>query len=300
MRRGINASFWLLYLGAVLSLLGGFAGELHPAGTALAVFRLYALLAVAVAMLVFAMTKRRIMAALSLVLLGYGAYSVAPQLRNPQPVEGLLLLQSNTRFDNDARGLVDYAKAHAPDIITLQEVTTRSIPQLAQLRGLYPYQVICPYGSVGGVAILSKFRFSSPQGQGCHAGQGMVSAQVEAPWGEITVVSLHMHWPWPYGQTAQLAELLPLLAALNGPVIVGGDFNMVPWALPVAQVATATDTTVIGGLRFSKSLFSGIVQLPIDHILVPNGWQASAETGPKLGSDHNAILARFAPEGRAE
>lgn len=288
-------SLWLIFFAGAAGLLGGFAGGYHPLGDSLAVFRLYALLALAVALLGFALSRRRFAAALSVSLLLFGGFSLRHQLMPSPPVEGFTLLQSNTRFSNDARLLVDFAKVNAPDIITLQEITTRSIPQLAQLRGLYPYQVICPYSGVGGVAILSKFRFLQPQGQGCLEGRGMVSAQIDVPFGALTVVSLHLYWPWPHSQAKQLANLLPELEALEGPVIVAGDFNMVPWATTISQTEAATDTRVVSGLRFSKSLFSGMVQLPIDQVLVPNGWPASATLAPQLGSDHNAILAQFVP-----
>ena len=172
-------------------------------------------------------------------------------------------MQHNNLYKNDSRGLVDYALATAPDIITLQEITTGSVQQLAAMRPDYPYQVICPFAAVGGVAILSKFRFVGEQGEGCLEGRGMVSARVKLPAGEVTVVSLHLHWPWPYLQQAQLVDLLPELGALKGPVFIGGDFNTVAWSDVVARIQAATGTQVIGGLRFTKTLFSGLVQLPI-------------------------------------
>lgn len=295
MKRFLRVCLWVAFFGGALGLLGGFAGTYHPAADSIAVFRLYALLAVAISLAVFALSKRRFMAAVSAAILVSGIISLRPNLLSPAPVEGLSLLQSNMQFKNDARQLVDYVKTNAPDIITLQEITTRSIPQLAQLRGLYPYQVVCPFAAVGGVAILSKFRMKGRQGEGCLEGQGMVSAQLETPLGDITVVSLHLHWPWPYRQATQLEALIPALNGLQGPVVVGGDFNMVPWATPIEKIGEATNTRVIAGLRFSKSLLAGFVQLPIDQVMVSNGWLASAETGPQLGSDHNAILARFVP-----
>jgi len=122
----------------------------------------------------------------------------------------------------------------------------------------------------------------------------MVSARVKIPAGEVTVVSLHLHWPWPYRQQAQMADVLPALEALKAPVFIGGDFNTVAWSNITARIQAATDTQAIGGLRFTKSLFSEIVQLPIDHVLAPINWPASATSGPRLGSDHNSVIAQFA------
>ena len=284
----------LAFACGALGLGGGFLGAYHPAGDSLAVFRPYTLAALFFAMFGFALWRQTMLTYISLALLVYGVFSLRAQFISPPPVAGFTLMQHNNQFTNDSRDLVDYARATAPDIITLQEITTGSIPQLAALRPEYPYQVICPFAAVGGVAILSKYRFIGSQGEGCLEGLGMVSARVQIPAGEVTVVSLHLRWPWPYGQQSQLASILPALEALKGPVFIGGDFNMVAWSHTVARIEAATHTRALAGIRFTKSLFSGLVQLPIDQVLAPPNWPASASIGPRLGSDHNSVIAQFA------
>lgn len=284
----------LAFACGALALGGGLLGAYHPAGDSLAVFRPYALAALVFALVGFALWRQRLLTYISLGLLAYGGYSLRAQLVSPPPVAGFSLMQLNILFENDARELADYARANAPDIITLQEVTTRAVPRLAALRPEYPYQVICPFVAARGVAILSKFKFIGAQGEGCVEGAGLVSARIAIPAGEVTVVSLHLNWPWPYDQATQLAGVLPKLARLKGPVFIGGDFNMVAWSHAVAEVEAATDTRAIGGLRFTKTLLSGLVQLPIDQVLAPANWPASATRGPRLGSDHNSVIAQFA------
>ncbi len=286
----------LAFAFGALGFGGGFLGAYHPAGDSLAVFRLYAMAALVFAMFGFALWRQKALTILSLAIVGYGVYSLRDQFITPDPAIGYTLLQHNNRFSNDARDLVDYAQSNLPDIITLQEITTGAIPQLAALRKDYPYQVICPFAAVGGVAILSRFRFANPPGQGCEEGSGMVSARVEMPFGDVTVVSLHLNWPWPYDQSRQLPQILAGMKALARPVLIGGDFNMVPWAEPVLRIGKASDARVIGGLRFTKSIVGGAVQLPIDHVISPLGWPASARRGPQLGSDHYSVIARFAPK----
>lgn len=277
-----------------MALISGLFGEQTPAADSIAVFRHYAVAGLLFSMFGFAVWRQQLLTILSLVLALYGGFSMRHQLSSPAPVSGFTLMQHNINFRNDARNLVDYALANDPDVITLQEVTTLAIPQLAAMRGRYPYQVVCPFASIGGVAILSKFKFTNPQGEGCREGLGMVSAGIEIPAGEVTVVSLHLSWPWPYEQTSQLERLLPELQNLSGPVFIGGDFNMVPWSQIMASLESATRTEMIGGLRFTKSLFFEAIQLPIDHVLAPKDWPVSAQVGPRLGSDHNSVLASIA------
>lgn len=117
--------------------------------------------------------------------------------------------------------------------------------------------------------------------------------QVETPDGPVWVVSLHLHWPYPMGQAAQVRALLPELAALKGPVVLGGDFNMVPWSHSIRAIAAATNTRRIGAVQYTLPL-KGLYTLPIDHLLVPQTPQAaSTEKRPLLGSDHYGVLARF-------
>lgn len=284
-----------VFIVSIVVLLAGYFGASHPAAESLAAFRHYALLVLAASLLFFLRKRRYFLAGMCILLLGFGLFSIWPQLRPSTSGEGLTLLQLNLRFDNDAAELVDFAAESGADIVTLQEVTTKSVPQLARLRGQFPYQVICPFSGVGGVAILSKFAFIGPQERGCVEGAGLVSVRLEAPFGNVTVAALHLHWPWPYGQAAQVEALLPVLEKLEGPVILAGDFNMAPWARPVARVAAASHTEVIGGMRFTKAMLGGVLQLPIDHVLVPIGLQAGAEVGPMLGADHRSVLAHIEP-----
>jgi endonuclease/exonuclease/phosphatase (EEP) superfamily protein YafD len=123
------------------------------------------------------------------------------------------------------------------------------------------------------------------------------------PDGPLWLVSLHLHWPFPYQQPDQVKWLLPILEALDDPVLIGGDFNMVPWSYTLKSVARATDTKLSGyaGGTFELSyvyqdndLATWMPLLPIDHILVPaSGPAVSLERRPQLGSDHYGLLGEF-------
>ncbi len=89
--------------------------------------------------------------------------------------------------------------------------------------------------------------------------------------------------------------LLPALASVARPVLVGGDFNMVPWSHTLARFAQATGTERAGSILYTLPLAGGWVALPIDHVLVPRGMGRSGTRRlPLLGSDHHGVLAGFA------
>ena len=193
--------------------------------------------------------------------------------------------------------------ASRADFVTLQELHQRNRPILGTLRDTYPHQHFCPFAAVGGIAVLSRYP-GIPGQTVCAEGAGLAAMQVATPDGPLWVVSLHLHWPYPYRQAIQVADLLPLLEGLEGPVVLGGDFNMVAWSHAVRAIASATRTENAGhvGGTFALShtvggenILARMPRLPIDHVLIPeDAARQSVERRPRLGSDHHGIKARFA------
>jgi endonuclease/exonuclease/phosphatase (EEP) superfamily protein YafD len=107
----------------------------------------------------------------------------------------------------------------------------------------------------------------------------------------VWIVSVHLHWPWPYGQQDHVAELLPVLAGLEGPAVVAGDFNMVRWAHSVRQIAAAARVVPAGPSNGTFLGFAPLLHLPIDHAFSPAGGRLDLR--PALGSDHLGLLARL-------
>ncbi len=203
------------------------------------------------------------------------------------------IYQKNMLFQaRDLAPLIADIRATGADALTLQEVTPTQAALLSALGTDFPSQIICPFAPVGAVAVASRW----PLVEGaavCLERQGLAAIRVAAPDGPLWIVSIHLHWPWPHGQNPQRTRLLPRLRQLEGPVLVGGDFNMVPWSHSLRSIARATGTRRIGRAFNSMTRFSPLVPLPIDHVLIPETAQGTTERRPLLGSDHHGILARL-------
>lgn len=285
--------------GPLVLLLGSYLGAAHPLGDSLAVFRgpLAALGAVAVFVLTWG--KVKYLAPLGAVLVLWSSYTVlAPRVSfsvsSDAPIDGpYVFYQKNMLFKMVSFvPLQDDILAQNPDFITLQEVSHQNRPMLARLKGQYPAQVFCPFATVGGVAALSRWPMIKGT-ERCEPKSGMAAMQVETPDGPVWLVSLHLHWPYPMGQAAQVRGLVPHLKALKGPVILGGDFNMVPWAHTMRAITAATNTRRIGVPQYTLPL-KELYSLPIDHVLInSNTKPATTSKRPRLGSDHFGVLARF-------
>ena len=281
---------------AGLLLVGGFLGHLHPAGDSLAVFRFgIAVVLLAASGLLWATGARRAgLAGAAIALLATATlvphwWPLPGQARAAAPT--LTVYQKNLWFGlRPADAVVADIRASGADIVTLQEVGPRSIEVAARVSDLYPTQIACPFSTVGGVAILSRFPDRADT-RICRPGTGLVSSVFETPAGPVRAASLHLHWPWPHGQQNQVAALLPLLQTWQTPAVIGGDFNMVRWSHAMRTIARATGTSPVGRSRITLRNKGLVMALPIDHVLVTGG-QGTTELRPTAGSDHNGIVAR--------
>ncbi|MEJ2528378.1 MAG: endonuclease/exonuclease/phosphatase family protein, partial [Sulfurovaceae bacterium] len=205
----------------------------------------------------------------------------------------ITMMQFNLRFDNKhIDKLKTYlSKESSIDVATFQEVTHAHKAKLEELRDKYPYQAYCEFATVGGEMILSKYPFTG--NGGCVKGQGLVWREIDASNKKFSLVSLHLHWPYPYGQYNQITTLSKELEKIKGSIIVAGDFNAAPWSHAVDRIAKASQSRVISGIRWSIKVDTPIapVWLPIDHILSSGFISEQITTGKDLGSDHLPILS---------
>lgn len=278
----------------MLPFLASFLGWLHPIGDSLAVFRLW--LAVppvvaAVVMVVAGYRRTGLAVIIAIVVL------VLPILSDHLPVAVVpadyALYQKNLFFRSDSQtGLIADIADGKPDFITFQEVSPGNIQILDDLSHDYPSRLFCPFAAVGGTAVLSRWPLLKGQ---ILCGQGFAAMEVKTPAGAVWLVSLHLHWPYPKGQKQQLDRMVPELSGLKGPVILGGDFNMVPWSHALRRIENATGTRQALPVHYTLRLVRRkLALLPLDHILIPTDATAvSVIRRPTFRSDHHGILARF-------
>ncbi len=294
------------------ALAFGFLSPWFEVADSFAHFRFHLLLALMVVAVALVLLRApvRAMLAFALVLPGIGGLVPAlPAATNVSKLEqdkAFTLVQLNLNYLNrNADDAVRMVREIDADVVTLQEVSSFVFVEVASLFKDYPYNVVCQYSRVGAVAVFSRLPFASEVGprQGCVVGEGLGWIRVKVGDRPVTVASMHLTWPFPFGQSAQVDRLEAHLRALPRPVVVGGDFNAAPWSHSVRRVGEATRASVVQGLRLtlyrpSLDWVPGL-GLPIDHVLTAPGMVThSIRRGRNVGSDHLPVVARlgFLPE----
>ena len=286
---------YLFIIGLLGLIILSVSGRFLALGDSLAVFRPHMLIVLAVFVLALRSKRWKWMAliAIGLVLAFHFRHGFASALKTET---SYAVYQKNLYFRIQDVGPVaeDIRKLKNLDFVTLQEITDAKQGLMAELKSEFPYQHICPFASVGGTAVLSRWPINQGS-QKCFDGGGMSVIQVDKGLGPIWVISTHLNWPYPYSQRQQVQRLLPQLQSLDGPVIIGGDFNMVPWSYTVRSFEKTASTKRLAGTltTFHMGHFS-LLGLPIDHVLGPEICDGQTQRRPKLGSDHHGVYAQIA------
>lgn len=312
----ISSLSFAVFIIAVLStvpLVLGFFGEVHPALDTFSHVRAH--LSVALFLfslpLLFTGLRREAMLLCFFCALSFATTIEAVrtqisglELPEPAKVEGATysLVQINLLFDHpEPQRVLQMIGQQNPDVITYQEASGAWEPWLKVLEGRYPYHLLCKdYPGSWGVGILSRRQFVEGAERLCVDDGVLAAVQIDFGGQVATIASLHLSWPWPKQQPAQLNEIEPHLRAMKHPLIIAGDYNASSWSHALVRMTKASDTYDLGGLGATWML----KQLPIswvkwlgvqiDHLLVSSNVTVDqARTLDEVGSDHLPLLLKF-------
>lgn len=270
-------------------LVFGYFGALHPAGDSFAVVRVPLVIGFAVAVsLAGPRAWIRWVSGFAVVLILGPIFAARIMPLSVSDYDYVLYQQNLLFVRQDDAAWLSAVRGAQPEMMSLQEVSGRNLSLLSSLKRDFPTQVYCDFASVGGVAVLS--RYPAVQGSAfCAGSDGMAAVQLDTPHGPVWLVSIHLHWPWPFGQVAQVDRLVDALEELNGHVIIGGDFNQVAWSNTVARIAQASGTGLIG--PHAPTFHVRGLPVGIDHVFTGPAYAQEVWVAPKLGSDHHGVVA---------
>jgi endonuclease/exonuclease/phosphatase (EEP) superfamily protein YafD len=193
----------------------------------------------------------------------------------------------------------------SPDVVILAELERPIEPMLARLAATYPYRVDCLAHWTCDTAILSRLPVLEDL-SAWHADQRMAmsAARLDTPFGPITVAGVHLDQPLPPGrlrvQERQVAKLIDMLAPIEDPLLLVGDFNASPWGRVMRGLADGAGLEIARGIEGTwPAMLPWPMRIAIDHALTGRGLVLLDREVVRLpGSDHKALELRLGPKAQ--
>lgn len=208
----------------------------------------------------------------------------------------------------DADAVVGMVREHSVDVLAIVELTPAGAAALAKagLDAELPFSEVLAEPGVPGTGLWSRLPLANATdvpGFFSHA----ISATIQAPEGDVTVLAVHPQAPGKYNHdnwAADLDLLRDVLADLDGPVIVAGDFNTTRdqagfrdiEALGYVDAADRIDAGFRPTFPENRELFPLVA---IDHVMTRDVAlrPATFDLVTIPHADHRALVVGYTPSG---
>jgi endonuclease/exonuclease/phosphatase (EEP) superfamily protein YafD len=224
----------------------------------------------------------------------------APTTANPLRA---MLINVNTRTGDPER-VSQAIRAADPDILVLEEISSRWVADLAEVGSAFHHSVVRPREDNFGIALFSKYPLA--EGEVVYIGEAEVPsivATVETDRGKLRIIATH---PLPPGgaeysrlRNDQL-ERLPDHIDSSRPVLLCGDLNATPWNYHFKRLLKRSgliDSSLGRGFQPTWPSHNRLLLIPIDHVLhSPSVAVINKEIGSSVGSDHYPVIVDFTIE----
>jgi endonuclease/exonuclease/phosphatase (EEP) superfamily protein YafD len=200
-----------------------------------------------------------------------------------------------------ARRLLEIIREADADVLVVQELTPHAESVLSALDNDFPYNRKFPANGPYGIGLWSRYELES--GATIAIGRRpAIEARVRGPSSVFTVVGVHLSAPVTRRRAAarnqELLALAAHTAAIEGPLIVAGDFNATPYSpyfVEWLESTGLTDSRRGRTLSVSWPTMLPIAGIPIDHITVNADFETlSHRRLPNFESDHYGLFVELA------
>jgi endonuclease/exonuclease/phosphatase (EEP) superfamily protein YafD len=282
---------------------GAWLGRLHWLGDILALVVDYYLASAILLLVVFGRRRAWRLAGVAAMVVGLsGAQlvthpAVAP-VAAPDSERALRLMVYNIyHLNDDLEAVVETVRRYDPDVVFLMEYSDAVQGRIEGAFADYPHRLIRPSRFTMGLALFSRLPIAAAEVHRAEETRIPVfEVRLLAGGAPFTFVGGHP-WPpqpqWGALHRSQMEAITSVAASAEAPLVVAGDFNAAPWSHTVRELAERGEVRLVRRqLDLSKTFYPlpGF-GLPLDHVLVSDGWQVLAiEYGPPGGSDHAPLI----------
>lgn len=205
----------------------------------------------------------------------------------------------------DKKLIVTYLKNESPELALIVEFNSAWAKEIKKLESLYPHMKAVILESNFGLAVISKKKLTVDKTFVDR--ENIIPAlfvSVESGDTPLKIVLLHSFPPiGGYGTLIRdryLKTISRHIADIDGPVLVCGDFNTVPWAAVFQDFLRESHLEVSNTDSLIRTWPTyPITSLSIDHCLHKNMNVSGYKRGPNIGSDHWPLLLEVSPKERS-
>lgn len=305
------AAWWLARTVLGTALAGTLVGWLEPwwwLGEVAACFRPFFAIILAASTLV-AWTRERPWWALGFGLLAFSLpWQLLPGRLEMDRAAATMGSPSLTVYSHNVNGanrrapdVIQEIQRLSPDIAVLIEIDSWWAGELAPLENAYPYHRVEAQDGCFGIALFSRIPLRQTAVRdfsGYELPSLLVSFDVDGR--DVTLIGTHP--PPPVSALSfrirnwQFAELAREARIRDGPVILVGDLNAVPWSAAIRRLLRESGLRKSGVSR--EPTWSPVrlawMGFPIDYQLASREWsEGTSQTGDFLGSDHRWTLVKY-------
>ncbi|MEV6275808.1 endonuclease/exonuclease/phosphatase family protein [Nocardia sp. NPDC051832] len=267
----------------------------------------YLMCAGLVAALAFTVLRKRIGAAVAVVVTAVAVWTQLPLYLSDSGADGgpeVTVMQANLLFEGaDPHALVEAVHTRQVTILTVNELTPAALDDLtrAGLDRLLPHRYVSPGRTATGTGIWSAYPLTDTVEYDGYVLNQLSATATLPDAGAVTVYAFH---PVPpiYGTEVWSDELARLRAILDRapadrPAIAGGDFNATFdhfqfRALLSGRFHDAAEQSGAGHLVTYPTDKPYPPVIGIDHLLLADARALAVETVSLPGADHRALVAR--------
>jgi endonuclease/exonuclease/phosphatase (EEP) superfamily protein YafD len=241
---------------------------------------------------------------ISVVLLGHGilmlkAFEASPMTATTPPVLKLMSFNiENINFENGSR-IADAVIASGADVVNILEAMPLQ-PEMARLSVAYPYHVGCSIGADGcDTLVLSKRPFieQSVKSIGNMWPNRLVHVAIDVDGTRINFASVHLAKPYfDDFQVEELADLTDAVAAIDGPLLLAGDFNSAIIDPHIQRFVRRAGLNTVFPEPATWPIKAGPFGIAIDHVLArpPLRLTSVTQIADNAGSNHFGLMAEVA------
>lgn len=205
---------------------------------------------------------------------------------------GFNVLNSNPRGADAAAFVID----SGADVVVLMEARGVGPAGLEAIAAHYPYRLGCESPRVCDLAIFSRTPLADTQMQRLNGlfRTRLFTAKTIIGGQAVTIVALHLTKPYfDNNAELELRQAREVIGAIEGPVLLAGDFNAAAWSNQIAALADQLGLIPPPGYPATWPVKIAPFGVPIDNMFTrgPALIRNIASTPEAFGSNHLGLLA---------